>query len=565
MNQLDVYYRALLNYRKLTGTNRECTALRSAIAAANAEQDRIEVKRAFCSIEEDWVDAIESGLVYIEKAIKQERQFIRSNGEVVPIEKVKRISKETTQHLAKHSNLITKYQEGEDIVPDKLYMTERLNDYAVYENRFLYMLLCYLRDFVTLRYNDILDLTHKYDAEIKINKTVSTGKEKLDYTLYMKDVRKEDPYLKENNPAREIIDRIDLILKAILAFLATPLMSEVSKAPLLKPPITKTNVLKMNNDFKGAVALYDFVIFYDKPGYTVEERVTTISPFGDELADEMAEAGCLVSFLAYEYGLGMKQELKESYCREEDRLKAEKVAERAQRIAAMKKKLEKTGEGLEDYALTLEKQIRALEAESARADALSEEIAEHKEKELRLQEGIDRLEEEVKRIKEVLEDERHNHFNELENMKTAHEEEMHTLIVKHEEQLGRIAEERRVEAEKYAQQIKDARDRAREKVAEINAECNARVQKAEQEAADSRRAYLQLVEDKRIAEARVKALGGVDRDYIDKESFNELEREYNAFTRIYKEQWVKAKKNIRKRILSKENIRGQKEQDKDSD
>lgn len=565
MNQLDVYYRALLNYRKLTESDRECSALRSAIVSSNTELDRIEVKRAFCSIDEDWVDAIESGLVHVEKAIKEERQFIRSNGEVVPIEKVRRISKETTQHLAKHSNLITKYTEGEDIIPDKLYMIERLNDYAVYENRFLYMLLCYLRDFVTLRYNDILDLTHKYEAEISVNKTVNTGKEKLDYTLQMKNVKRDDPYLKENNPAKDIIDRIDLILKAILAFLATPLMSEVSKAPMLKPPITKTNVLKMDNNFKGAVALYDFIILYDKPGYTVEEKVTTISPFGDELSEEMAEIGCLAGFLAYEYGLGIKRSLKEAYLIEEERLKAEKVAERAERIIALKKKLEKTGEGLEDYVLTIEKQLRALESESKRADALAEELKEYKENEIQLKENILGLEGNIKALKNDIEEERHRHFTEMEEMKTAHEDAMHQLILKHEEELGKIKEERRAETERLVQQINDAREQARAAIAEIKEECAAKIKNAETEAEGYRRQYAALVEDKRVAEARVKALGGVDRDFTDRESFNELEREYNAFTRIYKEQWLKAKKTIRKKILSKENIRGQKEQDKDSD
>ena len=44
---------------------------------------------------------MEKGLVHIEKAIKEERQFIRSNGEVLPIEKIKHVSKESIEHLAK--------------------------------------------------------------------------------------------------------------------------------------------------------------------------------------------------------------------------------------------------------------------------------------------------------------------------------------------------------------------------------------------------------------------------------------------------------------------------------
>ena len=198
MNQLDVYYRALFGYRQQTLADHNCTSLRSAIATSDAEQDKIVITRSLCTIETDWVDAIEAGLVHIEKAIKEERQFIRSNGEVVPIEKVKHVSKESVEHLAKHSNLITRYTEGEDIVPDKLYTVERLNEYAIYENRFLYMLLCYLRDFVTLRYNDILDLTNKYEATVDFSKQISVGKRKMDYTLSMHDVRRDDKYIKEN-------------------------------------------------------------------------------------------------------------------------------------------------------------------------------------------------------------------------------------------------------------------------------------------------------------------------------------------------------------------------------
>ena len=110
MNHLDVYYRALLCYRQHTLANRECTNLRTSIANANSERDKITVKRAICTIDEDWVEAIEKGLIHVEKAIKEERQFIRSNGEVVPIEKVKNVSKESVEHLAKHSSLITRYE-----------------------------------------------------------------------------------------------------------------------------------------------------------------------------------------------------------------------------------------------------------------------------------------------------------------------------------------------------------------------------------------------------------------------------------------------------------------------
>jgi hypothetical protein len=49
-------------------------------------------------------------------------------------------------------------------------------------------------------------------------------------------------------------------------------MECVSKVAMLKPPITKTNILKMDNNFKAAVALYDYLLSYHKDGYSFESR-----------------------------------------------------------------------------------------------------------------------------------------------------------------------------------------------------------------------------------------------------------------------------------------------------
>ena len=224
MNHLDVYYRALIDYRTNTLTNRECVAQRNAVTKANTESDIITVKRMFCTVEEDWVNAIEAGLIHIEKAINEQRQFIRSNGEVIPIEKVKHVSKDSVEHLAKHSNLITREVEGEDIIPEHLYTVERLSDFAVYENRFLYMLLCYLRDFITLRYDKILESSNTYDANMTMNKTIKINKRTIKYEVNLAEIRRDDDYLRNHNEAKEIIDRIDLLLKSVIAFLSTPLM-----------------------------------------------------------------------------------------------------------------------------------------------------------------------------------------------------------------------------------------------------------------------------------------------------------------------------------------------------
>ena len=97
------------------------------------------------------------------------------------------------------------------------------------------------------------------------------------------------------------------------ALLGTPLMDQVSKVAMIKPPITKTNVLKMNHNFKMAVALYEYLSAYDGDGYTIQEIRRSFTPFSAETADEISETVLLTSFLAYKNANDLEGELRENF------------------------------------------------------------------------------------------------------------------------------------------------------------------------------------------------------------------------------------------------------------
>jgi len=561
MNQLDVYYRALKDYRVLTESSRECTAFRKAIASADPENDSILITRNTCTVDEDWIIEIEKGLIFIEKAIKEERQFIYSNGEVLPIEKVKHIGKESVVHLAKHSNLITREQEGDEIIPDQLYSVERLNDYAVYENRFLYMLLCYLRDFVTIRYNKILDLSNKYDGVLKINKEIALPKQKITYSVDLHEERKDDKYLRENNPSKDIIDRIDLILKTILAFLATPLMEIAGKAAKLKPPITKTNILKMDKNFKGAVALYDYIIAYEKPGYSVESNNVELSPFSEALADEISEAGALLSFLMYEYGLGLNEALKISYKAEEERRKAERIKQKEEQLEVLKRKLSNLEETPEEYILALEKHIKLLQNEGKQLEPLRAKINDLKEKEVKLCSEIDSLKDESQMLKKQISENEKNHLKEMEDLRVDCNERIHQNLIRHDKELRELERD-------FGNKLEEIKTQMREMENELNGEIEETLKKlsdSDQTIEKMSAERADLVEENRLAEARIKALRRErgdkfsDEEYTDKDSFDELERELEAFVKFYDERWGITKKKIRKKLLNYKSLKEQKE------
>ena len=95
MNILDIYYRAFKEYRKETVGNTLCEKDRKTLTQSNINADKLNTTKYLCIIDNEWVKKIEEGLEFVEKAVQEERQFIRVNGEVVHIEKVKRISKDS--------------------------------------------------------------------------------------------------------------------------------------------------------------------------------------------------------------------------------------------------------------------------------------------------------------------------------------------------------------------------------------------------------------------------------------------------------------------------------------
>ena len=472
MNQLDRFYRALIDYRKLTVGDYECDRLRDSIANANMQEDVVELERKICTVDNDWIDEIEKGLVFIEKAIREERQFIRSNGEVVPIEKVKRVDKESVAHLARHSNLLTKKPEDEkDIIPDQLYTVERLSDYAVYENRFLYMLLCYLRDFITLRYDKILELTTTYNGSLSLCKTVTHKKQKIKCEIKLVEQRKNDAYLREFNEAKDAISRIDLLLKAVIHYLSTPLMEEVGKSPMLKPPITKTNVLKMNQNFKGCMALYEYVTAYTKPGYTVEDLHKKLNPLPEMIADEFAEATSLISFLTYEHALGIESYLREEYNKEEVRRKEAEAAKLVEQIRNLKKRIRESGFSPEEYMLLLEKRNRMLESDSAQLVIAKQEIERLNGEIEDLKENVASLEKEVQGLQDYIVALKEEHAREIEELNRKHAEEIEELNRKHAEEIEELnrqhAEEIAALTQQYEQQISDLTDKYETQIKEL--------------------------------------------------------------------------------------------------
>ena len=601
MNILDIYYRAFKEYRNETANNTLCEKDRRTLTHSNTDDDKLITIKYLCVIDEEWVKNIEEGLEFVEKAVQEERQFIRVNGEVVPIEKVKRISKDSVEHLAKHSEMITHVPEEEDdnVIPDKLYMVEKLSDYAVYENRFLYMLLSYLRDFIQYRLEKIETLRRTYISDLSVSKKVKTKKRVFILESTIHEERLDNPYPIVDIASASMVKRIENCQSIVNMLLGTDLMTQVAKTPMIKPPIVKTNVLKMNNNFKKALALYDYIASYKGEGFTYEEVKTDFAPFSDKLADELAESFLLSAFTAYKTGNGIEDLLETEYKEEEKRRKDEENKKLAERLKRLKKRALESNKSLEEYMLVLEERNRALERDSEELVVVRQEIGalkhkidlitlEKKELNRRFSELTGQIDEKDREIaslnQKYIEDTtalKNEHQGEIASLKADCEkqieakqiefsEKMQEVITKYESQVTEL-NEKREQLETQAREIKEREEKLESEIERREKEIDGKLRtdyegkaREAQKTADEAVKELALVRGELDGLRAQQGMLAPSTEYASRERFIELQEAYLAFEKFFKSQWQITKKEIRKKVLGAKREKGTKKVKQDN-
>ncbi len=537
-----LYYGAFEELRHLTVPHKKSATARASVMKSNLTEDTLCTVRYKCHIETDWIEKIEESLAHFDAAIREDRQFIRQEGEIVPIEKAKRVSKSSVEHLAKHSNLITHVPEdGDKLIPDKIYMVENLSNYAIYENRFLYMALCYVNDFVTSRLDAVEKAWRRFQGDLSLRKNAIVGKRNLSFSMELHETTRLDENIAFDEDVAKAVERLRSILHFTSVLLATPLMQELAKSPLLSPPITKTNILRMNIHFKATVELYEYLSAYGGAGYTVEEIKTSATPFSENTADEIAEIILLSSFLTYKHG-GFEDELKDAYLAEKEQERQLALERTQKELQDLRRRIAEKGESPDSYMLLLEKQNAALLEDSDALRALREEHA-------ALKENYDTA--------VALGEEQAATIEKLEKKLAFSEADLNTARTAAAEEIERLKEE----LKKQAEVIKEAAEKAREEKARKDEATKETVQEKEetaqgitptdimQEAAGGDYEKLYHIMKARYDLLLRKTGGGANKDYTEPDAMNELETEYEAFRSLFNKEWAKTKKKIRKDIL----------------
>ena len=523
---LDYQHRGFEAYLEETEGQDSCQQFHRSVLSARTGAEELNALRLDCLVHTDWIEQIEAALPFIEAAIRQARQFLLRQGQTVPIEKAKRVSRDSVEHLGRHSELITTAPEpGEDLRPDRLYITENIGTYTVYENRFLYMLLRYVADFAGLRYQKISELAGCCATSLRLDKQINHNGRKISLSLEYSEAT-QGAEAQAESQAASALERIQQILQTVELLLRSELMKEVSTAPLLKPPIARTNVMLHDRNFKAAFALYSFLVDYDRDGYERQELFRTSGRPDPQANQDLARLVSLTSYLTHCCS-GLRPQLVQRYEAWQQTREEEGKLLRQQRLDALRQKLGMLSPEAAEY-------IQAMEQELGRLTAMEQALA---QAQLEAAQSVSEAEAARRRANEL---ENANHL--LSSQLRDAQEETKTSA----RQLTLLKEETEALSQKHQKQLELQRK-----------EFEKDFQKQKEEFLQQ---YRQLAQLYQLTKARSRSLSDDDADCTSKEAFSELEQEFVAFRRYYKKQWRLAKKRIRREMLRKHQAAPEEEQ-----
>ena len=208
---------------------------------------------------DDWIDQVLFTMKYIEKALLNPNKQIITEEEIIKVELIKKVTVESIKHLAKNTQLITKFDEEKDeVTPEKILNAYKEENFVTYENRFIYTLINLIDNFIIVRERDTNENAYKGKDFIKAKYEATTriNKRKITYNF---DYNEESiaPH-KKSDDAQEKINQIKSGLKTLKNTELYVLL--VNKhATLVKPPLKMTNVLLKNVNFQYAVKLWNYL------------------------------------------------------------------------------------------------------------------------------------------------------------------------------------------------------------------------------------------------------------------------------------------------------------------
>lgn len=265
--------------------------------------DRVESS----AMDASWIKKIEEVIPDLNDIVSNPKRTIQTLSEVVEVEKAKKTSRESVQHLASHTQYVKSIDEEGNVTPSKILNIFNDDFFAIYENKFIATLVRRLFLFVEKRYQYIVTQATLRDVELLYfkNKTVIDGSEIEIETK----IRYSKPAL--DNAADKLKDflrRIEDVRKYLRFFAGSEFMRILRRERDVRNPILQTNIIRKNPKYRNCYHLWQFLNSYMESGVElkVEEKYSQLNE------EQLAEINKVltINFLALKGGDAPKEFMK---------------------------------------------------------------------------------------------------------------------------------------------------------------------------------------------------------------------------------------------------------------
>lgn len=243
------------------------------------------------AIDVSWVEAIENGMIHLDNIVRNPGRTIVDVEEIVPIALSKKVTVESVKHLAQHTDLIQSVDKKTGkITPSKLLNVYKEESLATYENRFINTLIDRLYGFLMIRYQKLSQIskdeevfTMDFETEIDDgNGSAMAVKLSIDNTRSLE---------ARNDGGYTIWQRVEKLMKTIEGYKGSELCQTLGNN-FVRPPIMRTNAIMKNVDMKACLALWQYILSYDKIGYEINIEDTAVKPEQEYIDDLYKLVAC---------------------------------------------------------------------------------------------------------------------------------------------------------------------------------------------------------------------------------------------------------------------------------
>lgn len=230
--------------------------------------------------DEECLKKIEDGLIAIDTIVRNPKQFLMVEDEIIPVELAKKVNKDSIKHLSSHSHLINRIDEEGMVMPTRILTALKDDTINLYENRFVRSLIINLVTFFDRRFSEFLDDVDFSSFAKLDNKTLFTVKNsQVNLDLHMTVVTdnfNKDDIMKMD----EVIRRVGWIKHTLAKLYDSDFMKKLADTKMVVGEIKRTNTVKNHPDYNICYHLWNYIMGYQGMvlDFRVEEIPIELSP-----------------------------------------------------------------------------------------------------------------------------------------------------------------------------------------------------------------------------------------------------------------------------------------------